>query len=119
MAVDRRRRDAGRVDDVPARAAVTKGQRPRGTAIRERRCEDVARQRRTGRHPHRPPLAYLRVMARGTVFDSRKLGPAAAGKALGVSTVVTGQWRTEGDTYHIHVELIDVQIGRASGRERV
>jgi DNA-binding winged helix-turn-helix (wHTH) protein/TolB-like protein len=58
-------------------------------------------------------LPNLRVLARGTVFDLRakKLGPAAAGKALGVSTVVTGQWRTEGDTFRIHVELIDVRDG--------
>ena len=58
-------------------------------------------------------LPHLRVMSRSAVFRQKERSdePLAAGRALGVETVLTGKVLQRGDTLSISAELVDVEHG--------
>ena len=58
-------------------------------------------------------LPHLRVMSRSAVFRQKERSdePLAAGRALGVETVLTGKVLQRGDTLSISAELMDVEHG--------
>lgn len=56
-------------------------------------------------------LPRLRVLARATAFRYRSADPRAAGHALGVGTVLSGEVRHSNETLVIAVELIEVAGG--------
>ncbi len=54
-------------------------------------------------------LPGLRVVPRASAFRFKAAGdPAAAGRALGAGGVVTGRLSSNGDTFRLSVELVDV-----------
>lgn len=63
-------------------------------------------------------LPGVRVMARSTSFRYRAEAPAAAGKALRVDAVLTGNVEAVGDRLAVSTELVDVRDGARIGGAR-
>lgn len=62
----------------------------------------------------------VRVLARSAMFryERQKVDPVRVGRELGVSGIVTGTVRRNGESYEIRVELVDVRDGKLLWSDR-
>jgi eukaryotic-like serine/threonine-protein kinase len=65
------------------------------------------------------PSLAIRPASLTQRFIAGRTDPKAAGKELGVSRVVTGQYLLEGDRWHITLELVDVDQDQVIWRDSV